>query len=295
MNEFVAVYIAPHLAKYAIAVDSRLAPFQDSRGRVLVRLKKALYGCVQSSRLWYETMSETLHAAGFRANDYDRCLVHKGERGDQISICLHVDDLLVTSTSQRRTDELLSALRARFREVKVRQGAENGYLGMRLTTAEDKLTVDMVAYIDKCLKECPSTATHATPADSNLFVVGESVELGAKEKEYFHSVVARLLYLAKRTRPDILTAVSFLTGRVTKSCEDDMVNLERVLGYLRKTRYLTMTFKRGLQSPSLAAYTDAGYGVHEEGQSRSGLVVTINGTPRHLEVLQAVHRYQEQH
>eukprot|EP01033_Poteriospumella_lacustris_P015043 gene15043-10761_t len=208
MNEFVAVYIAPHLAKYAIAVDSRLAPFQDSRGRVLVRLKKALYGCVQSSRLWYETMSETLHAAGFRANDYDRCLFHKGERGDQISICLHVDDLLVTSTSQRRTNELLSALRARFREVKVRQGAENGYLGMRLTTAEDKLTVDMIAYIDECLKECPSTATHATPADSTLFVVGESVELGAKEKEYFHSMVARLLYLAKRTRPDILTAVS---------------------------------------------------------------------------------------
>jgi hypothetical protein len=34
------------------------------------------------------------------------------------------------------------------------------------------------------------------------------------ESERFHSITASLLYLSKRVRPDILTAVSFLTRRV---------------------------------------------------------------------------------
>ena len=38
-------------------------------------------------------------------------------------------------------------------------------------------------------------------------------------KEHFHSLTAKLLYLSKRTRPDILVAVSFLTSRVQVATE----------------------------------------------------------------------------
>ncbi len=42
------------------------------------------------------------------------------------------------------------------------------------------------------------------------------------EKEYFHSMVAKLLYLAKRVRPDTLTAISFLATRVREPTEQDL-------------------------------------------------------------------------
>ena len=40
-----------------------------------------------------------------------------------------------------------------------------------------------------------------------------------------------------------------------------------------------MRFIKGVRNPEIVAYVDAGYGIHTEGESRSGLVVTVNGTP----------------
>ena len=62
-----------------------------------------------------------------------------------------------------------------------------------------------------------------TSAGSDLFEVNQtSVALGKQEKEYYHSVTAKLLYLAKRVRPDLLTAISFLTKRVQSPTAEDM-------------------------------------------------------------------------
>ena len=47
--------------------------------------------------------------------------------------------------------------------------------------------------------------------------------------------MAKLLYLAKRARPDILAAVSYLATKVQKSDEDDVRKLDRVMNYLRAT------------------------------------------------------------
>ena len=44
--------------------------------------------------------------------------------------------------------------------------------------------------------------------------------------------MAKLLYLAKRVRPNILTAVIFLSTRVKCVTREDHDKLNRVLGYL---------------------------------------------------------------
>ena len=54
-----------------------------------------------------------------------------------------------------------------------------------------------------------------TPANKNLFNVDcESTALNDQKPEIFHSMVAKLLYITKRARSDIETAVSFLCKRV---------------------------------------------------------------------------------
>jgi hypothetical protein len=66
-----------------------------------------------------------------------------------------------------------------------------------------------------------------------LFDVPEDgVELDEEKKKLFHSDVAKLLYLAKRTRSQILTAVSHLSGRVNKPTDVDQRKLDRVFAYL---------------------------------------------------------------
>ncbi len=58
-----------------------------------------------------------------------------------------------------------------------------------------------------------------TPASNNLFRVrkdSEDILLSNEKASIFHSIIAKLLFLAKQGRPDILLAVSFLTTRVKK-------------------------------------------------------------------------------
>ena len=62
----------------------------------------------------------------------------------------------------------------------------------------------------------------ATPAIKNLFNTDKKAEqLSDQKSEIFHSVVAKLVCITKRARPDIETAVSYLCTRVSKSTTDD--------------------------------------------------------------------------
>ena len=69
----------------------------------------------------------------------------------------------------------------------------------------------------------------ATPARRNLFDVDEDCKrLSTQRSDKFHSIVMKLLYVAKRGRPDILLQISFLCTRVSKSNENNWSKLRRV-------------------------------------------------------------------
>jgi hypothetical protein len=194
---------------------------------------------------------------------------------------LHVDDLLVAGDKQSQLDELLGHLRANFKEVKVKTGKTNSYLGMRIRENENFLEVDMTKYIEDCVAWAKVAGTASTPGEANLFTVDEKspVVEDKKRREDFHTGTAKLLYLAKRCRPDILPAISFLSSRVSKCTEQDVLKLQRVFKFLAATGDKAMRFKRNVKDMDLMAYVDAGYGIHDGGESRSGLVITLNGTP----------------
>eukprot|EP01033_Poteriospumella_lacustris_P014441 gene14441-10319_t len=241
---------------------------------------KALYGLVQSSKLWYQHMAGVLRDAGWESNPYDDCVFHKGPLNCQTTVCLHVDDLLVTAPNDKMIEDLVSQLRKSFAEVKLNQGDSIGYLGMRIRRTNPDIEVDMNAYIQDCLEWFEVKGAANTPAESTLFESNEtSTKLTGNQKERFHTAVAKLLYAAKRCRPDILTAVSFLTGRVQCCTEEDMAKLERLFKYLNKTKTLGLRFSGKQTDLNVQAFVDAAYGVHDTGESRSGLVITINGTP----------------
>ena len=85
-----------------IQLDPSYEKFRGINGTVVVRLDKALYGCVEASLLCYKDLKSKLVADGFIENPYDRCVLNKiGLSGKQISIVLHVNDLMVTSESRQ--------------------------------------------------------------------------------------------------------------------------------------------------------------------------------------------------
>ena len=61
---------------------------KNGNQEVTVKLEKALYGCVQSARLWYNTLSTYLYSIGFEANPVDRCVFNRHSKsGDRRTIC----------------------------------------------------------------------------------------------------------------------------------------------------------------------------------------------------------------
>ena len=154
----------------------------------------------------------------------------------------NVDDLLVTCKHNKIIDVLVSDLREEFREVKEKQGNELGYLGMRLKVQEGYITVDMDTYTDQILSEFCEGGHASTPLKEDCFEEVTSTLLPDKRKDRFHSCVAKLLYMAKRTRPDLLLGISYLASRVQQPTSLDEEKLARILRYLNNTKKVCLVF-----------------------------------------------------
>ena len=91
-------------------------------------------------------------------------------------------------------------------------------------------------------------------------------------------MVAKLLYIAKRTRPDVLLPVNYLCTRVQHPTMGDYLKLVRILRYLYGTsnEALVLGMDESVDNKIiLHVYIDASYGVHEDLKSHSGMIITL--------------------
>jgi hypothetical protein len=239
-------------------------------------VKRAIYGCIESAKLWYEEMGRTLEAMGFTHNPIDQCVFNKlCAGGMQITVVLYVDDLLITCVSVDEVRAFIAALKVKFKSVKHTEGPIVPYLGMKFDFSKTgKVKITMSGYIIDSIKHAGVTSTTECPASASLFQVRDTTLLDAKQRGDFHSMVARLLYLAKRVRPDILLPINFLTTRVQAPDIDDWKKLTKVLQYLNGTRDLGLTLEPGA-ADTPCTYVDASFAVHTDFRSHTGMCMMI--------------------
>ena len=258
-------------------IDPGNRKFVCENGRMIVRLDKALYGCVEAAKLWFDDLTLKLMGHGLCANHLDVCVFNKTVNNTQLTVVVHVDDLLVTSTSKELLMDFDQYLRSVYPETKTNMGDFINYLGMTFNfSVSGEVKVTMANCIDDILKNCNVTGTKRTPAADTLFDVRENAsKVGKEDGDYFRSNVAKMLYLAKRVRPECLTCVAFLATRVQCADEDDMAKLRRLLEYLRGTRERGIVLRVG-QNLEVNAFIDAAYGVHSgSGKSHTGCVIVL--------------------
>jgi hypothetical protein len=100
----------PVIAGFITQLDPNYRTYVRPNGTVVVKLLKALYGCVQSGKLWYDLLSSEFIKAGFTPNSIDPCVLNKTIDGVQVTVCIYVDDILTTSASQPLIDEVINLL-----------------------------------------------------------------------------------------------------------------------------------------------------------------------------------------
>ena len=153
------------------------------------------------------------------------------------------------------------------------RGKSHTFLGMNFTIRDDKkIEIEMTEQVKETIAAFGEEITNhfATPAGGDMYVSETDDELLEKEqKERFHSVTAKLLYLMKRVRPDLEPAVAYLCTRATKSTTRDWKKLKRVLSYMKDTA----DDKRIIGANSvndIFTWIDAAHAVHENMRSQTG-------------------------
>lgn len=258
-----------------VKIKPEYKQFLTEKGTMIVRLDKALYGCVESAKLWHDNISSTLIDLGYMSNSVDICVFNKGTGDEQCTICLHVDDLKITCRNEDTIEQLIDSLTTKYQTLTVHRGNVHSYLGMTWDYSTlGRVKITMEKYVKDVLDGYEVTGQAATPASVNLFELRDSDLLGSDDSIEFHSRVAKLLYLAKRVRPDILTPIAFLSTRTRAPTDDDQRKLDRVLRYLNSTKEMGMILEPA-KDIAVFVYADASYGVHADGKSHTGLYITL--------------------
>jgi hypothetical protein len=121
-----------------------LEPYVEN-GKILVKLDKALYGCIQSARLWHDKLTGVLEQLGFSRNPVDPCVLTKGHGVNRTILTVFIDDILVLSKDDKENDRIKKELRARLDDVKAETSNDFSYLGMHIQLKRKKCIISWKA------------------------------------------------------------------------------------------------------------------------------------------------------
>jgi hypothetical protein len=267
------------LTESVITILPELKRFVTKEGTLYTRLLKALYGCIQSSRLWYEKLVGVLQRLGYETCRVDPCIMRRIVNKHIHLIIIYVNDLLLL-TDKTEAERLEKELTAEFKWITMTKCSVHSYLGMKIMLQDHAVTIDMSFFSKASITEFQQKLNlqaikhRATPGTKTYFTIDhQSMQLCDQNRKLFHTTTAKLLYLAKRARPDILTVTSFLCTSVKAPTQEDMSKLLHALGYLKSTQQTTLTLKptKPLQ---VETYIDAAL---DNSKSYSGVAIFVAG------------------
>jgi len=265
------------IASQVVHIYPEYRDFLQPDGSMLTQMLKAMYGCVQASSLWFALLTKLLLAEGYIASETDRCVMRRTSGGLIFCILIYVDDLIIFA-SRAETERIRNFLTTAFNSITMSISNSISYLGMQLLWKDRCFIVDMDFYVRQTLKDWMHLPEKTNPGARNLFQISEtSPLLSDKSRQVFHSTIARILYLAKRVRGDIITVVSFLCTRVTKATEEDQAKLETLLGFLKRTMTRKL-YLHAFTSEQMLAFIDAAFALHFfDSKSHTGVIITMGG------------------
>lgn len=113
----IEMLISPEIVEILCDIDNSYSKIARADKKIAVRLKKALYGCVQSAMLWYNELTATLENMGFNCNSYDTHSFSRAQDDSHDRKLVYVDDLFLTSESETRLQSIADVLKSKYKAI----------------------------------------------------------------------------------------------------------------------------------------------------------------------------------
>ena len=251
----------------------------------LIELIAPVYGLDDAPLRWFETVVEFLKSIGFRRSLLDPCVhVKHAEDGTVLAmILIEVDDFLIAAKDEEVHASLQGALQKRFHFGKW-EVREADFIGRRIKQEKGEIRMDQEKYILEKLEAISLSRSRRAEKEAPL-----------EEEEFkqFRSMLYKVSWVAHQTRPEAAGAVSILSSRLHKANVEDIILLNKMVGYLRSSSSQGLRIRKfDPREMTFIGVSDAGGvdgdfrglgkdGLPEDPVQGAWLVLTSNLLPAH--------------
>ena len=235
----------------------------DEHGTFVLKLKKALYGTKQASRLWQATLTEFLvKELKFVQSKSDPCLYRLEKDGDILLVGVYVDDIICAHKGKLFKwfkNKFLKRFRAKH------LGPLEWFLGVAIDQHADySISMHQTKYIESMVQKyiphhkhnCIERSFPDPKMFEDLSRASDDEERARVSKLQYMSIIGALLHASGMCRPDIAVYVSILakfTSDPSQKCYDAAVML---LLYLNCTKDKKIVFTGSKKPPADGSFDD---------------------------------------
>ena len=240
---------------------------KDQYGIKVLRLKKALYGTRQASRLWQETLTKFLVELGFYRSEHDPCIFYyKSEKHGELILGIYVDDIILAHDHKgfdwfcSKFCQSDSSPNGKFRAKHI--GPLAWFLGMAVDQSDDgSVSINQERYIKNMVaKYLPGKLSRPvlhpnSPAFAKLRMANSDHERSIVSKLPYQNLVGALLFAAVMCRPDISYHTSMLAKFMSDPTEECYNLAISVLSYLSNEPSLSLNYNGSTTPPDMRGKT----------------------------------------
>ena len=173
----------------------------------VLRMKKCIYGQVNSPRLFYKHLCNGMAAIGFEPSQSDPCLfIHKVHK---IMVLNYCDDQIWMSPDNALIEERVKMLQdLKYDLVLEAEGDMFDFLGINFEKDGDKIVLTQTGLIDKVISYTGMDHASVQHTSAACDPLGSDKDAEPFDETWsYRSAVGMLLYVCSNTRPDLQFAV----------------------------------------------------------------------------------------
>nr|CAD1832705.1 unnamed protein product [Ananas comosus var. bracteatus] len=197
------------------------------------KLRKALYGLKQAPRAWYSRLDIHLRQHDFHRSENEPTLYMKVKGKEIIIICVYVDDIIYTGSSDLLICDFKNIMMHEFDMSDL--GLLHYFLGLQVMQTDNGIFLTQEKYAVDLLKKfkLQNCKGCATPMNPNEKLTKDD---GTEKVDalIFRSIVGGLMYLT-HSRPDIMFSVSLISRFMHDPTKHHLGAAKRILRYIRDT------------------------------------------------------------